>query len=53
MAWHYMGGYRKEYIYPSITEIPKEQKIVNRIWYALHKKELDWQVDHMNKLIGD
>lgn len=53
MAWHYMGEYHTEYTYPGITEISKEQKIVNRIWYALHKKELDWQVDHMNKLIGD
>jgi hypothetical protein len=53
MAWHYMGEYRKEYAYPGITEIPREQTILSRIWYALHKKELEWQVDHLSKLVGD
>jgi hypothetical protein len=31
----------------------EEQKVFNRIWYALHKKELDWQVNLMSELIGD
>jgi hypothetical protein len=54
MAWHDPEEYHKEYAYPSLaTQDPEEQKISYRIWYALHKKELDWQVDHMSKLIGE
>ncbi len=54
MAWHYMGEYREEYEYPGFATLDLgELAIFNRIWYALHKKELDWQVDHLRKLVGD
>ncbi len=54
MAWHYMGEYREEYECPGFATLDLgELAIFNRIWYALHKKELDWQVDHLRKLVGD
>jgi hypothetical protein len=54
MTSYSMGEYREEYAYPGFaTKDLEEQKIFNKIWYALHKKELEWQVDHLSKLIGD
>ena len=48
-----LAEYDKEYDLPSPISNDLEEKIAaERIWIAIHKKELDWQVMHMEKLLG-
>jgi hypothetical protein len=53
MAWHSLGEYRDEYLYPGLACKPENRDISNRLWYAFHKRELDWQVSHLSMLIGE
>ena len=45
-------NYHDEYEIPSMVDIDK-QVLQERIWLALDKKELDWQVNHLRLLLGD
>lgn len=45
--------YHDEYDYPNFGDYEKEQVLIDRIYHALSKKELDWQIKHLRALVGD
>ncbi len=52
-AWGYKRKYQSEYELPNMGS-PKsmdEEKTLKRIWYALMKEELDWQVLQLARLV--
>ena len=53
MAWLHFGEYMNEYEYPGLGDSNLERMAISkRIWYALRKRELNWQVSHLRKLLN-
>ncbi|MCE9647147.1 MAG: hypothetical protein K8S20_14210 [Chloroflexi bacterium] len=51
-AWSFRSKYYDNYEFPSIHSAKgTDEKNLKRIWYALLKEELDWQVTHLFKLM--
>jgi|WetSurMetagenome_2_1015567.scaffolds.fasta_scaffold173223_2 hypothetical protein len=54
IASHDLGKYHENYEYPGFAVSNLEDyKMFSRIWVALQKKELDWQVEHLSILLGN
>lgn len=53
-AYSYRSRYGDQYDYPTLitAKSVKENDMVKRIWYALMKEELNWQVAHLQEILG-
>jgi hypothetical protein len=49
------GQYHSLYDYPSLitAKTQEDEKVRERIWHALMKQELDWQVQHLAELLDE
>lgn len=52
-ALNLMTSYRNEYEIPKlITKIPEEKRYSDRIWHACMKQTIDWQTEHLIKILN-